>query len=202
VFAAVTADAKLQLWDISVSDIDPVFSLDTNLDVADLQAQEAVPTEAAAGGSTRKGGATGNGTRREYGSHRDTQQHDNDRETPVTRLLKNLANGSTARRTLTTVTFSANSPVAVVGDSTGVVTVYRVNDPLTITEAGNPAMQTTKLKEAVWRQADPSDAARLQNTSASAATEAAAANSSTEKGGQHPSKQASTDSSTAEDAPQ
>ncbi|CAE7591759.1 Dnai4, partial [Symbiodinium microadriaticum] len=156
VFAAVTADAKLQLWDISVSDIDPVISLDTNLDVADLLASEAATEAASAAGATmgvmRKGAATAStapGTRRDYGSHRDAQREDSEKDTPVTRLLKNLANGNgnAARRTLTTVTFSANSPVAVVGDSTGVVTVYRVNDPQTITEEGNPAGQILKLKE-------------------------------------------------------
>ena len=169
VFAAVTADSRLQIWDISVSDIDPVISLDTNLDVEDASAVEAIAadTAVAGGASSRKSGAAAQGSRREYGSHRDANRED-DKETPVTRLLKNLANGSTTRRTLTAVTFSENSPVAVVGDSTGVVTVYRVNDPLTITEEGNPAAQTAKLKEAVWRQADPSDAAKLQHSNASA----------------------------------
>lgn len=188
-----------------MSDIDPVFSLDTNLDMADIRVQEASTTEAsgtAAGSSSRKGALSGQGARREYGTHRDTQQQDNDRETPVTRLLKNLANGSTARRTLTTVTFSANSPVVVVGDSTGVVTVYRVNDPITITEAGNPTAQTTKLKEAVWRQADPSDVTRLQNSTASATTDVTTSASGNDKGqSQHPTKQTSGDSS-GDDIPQ
>ena len=159
-----------------MSDIDPVICLDTNPDVADLNSPavsaEAVSAPGVSG--SRRGGAApslAGAVRREYGGHRDAQREDTDKETPVTRLLKNLANGNASRRTLTTVTFSANSPVVVVGDSNGVVTVYRVNDPLTITEEGNPAAQILKLKEAVWRQADPSDVAKLQQSTAIAATE-------------------------------
>jgi hypothetical protein len=74
-----------------------------------------------------------------------------------------LSQQNPPRRTLTAVTFSENSPVAVVGDSRGVLTVYRVNEPVIISDISNPAAQTNKLKEAVWRQADPSDVAKLQS---------------------------------------
>eukprot|EP00602_Paraphysomonas_sp_CaronLab_P000924 CAMPEP_0185032610 /NCGR_PEP_ID=MMETSP1103-20130426/20814_1 /TAXON_ID=36769 /ORGANISM="Paraphysomonas bandaiensis, Strain Caron Lab Isolate" /LENGTH=917 /DNA_ID=CAMNT_0027568567 /DNA_START=408 /DNA_END=3161 /DNA_ORIENTATION=- len=172
VFAAVTADAKFQIWDISVSDIDPVISLDTNADVdAGGDTAENHKSATSAGSShagltsSRKGtGAATQNSRRDYGN-RGEAQRDDDKETPVTRLLKNLASGASSRRTLTTVTFSENSPVAVVGDSKGVITVYRVNEPNIMTDISNPVAQTMKLKEAVWRQIDPSDAAKLQNNS-------------------------------------
>ena len=182
-----------------MSDIDPVISWDTNPDVADLNSSEHSNDATSATGisGVRKGAAApsmAGGVRREYGGHRDAQREDTDKETPVTRLLKNLANGTSSRRTLTTVTFSANSPVVVVGDSNGVVTVYRVNDPLTITEEGNPAAQTFKLKEAVWRQADPSDVAKLQHSTTSTATEGS--------GGHALAKQASADIDIRDDVPQ
>lgn len=162
VFAAVTADAKFQIWDISVSEIDPIISLDTNLDheLTEVERTTATPSIA----HTAKKAATPSQTRREFGVRGDPSNRDeNDKETPVTRLLKHLSQRTPARRTLTAVTFSENSPVAVVGDSKGILTVYRVNEPVIVSDISNPAAQTMKLKEAVWRQADPSDVAKLQS---------------------------------------
>ena len=162
VFAAVTADAKFQIWDISVSEIDPIISLDTNLDheLTEVERTTATPSIA----QTAKKAATPSQTRREFGVRGDPSNRDeNDKETPVTRLLKHLSQRTPARRTLTAVTFSENSPVAVVGDSKGILTVYRVNEPVIVSDISNPAAQTMKLKEAVWRQADPSDVAKLQS---------------------------------------
>ena len=76
--------------------------------------------------------------------------------------MKHLGQKNPSRRTLTTVTFSENSPVAVVGDSKGIITVYRVNEPIIILDTSNPSLQSLKLKEAVWREADPADVAKLQ----------------------------------------
>jgi hypothetical protein len=156
----VTADAKFQIWDISVSEIDPIISLDTNAD-QDMTEERTTATPNSA--QTSKKTATPSQTRREFGARGDPSRDENDKETPVTRLLKHLSQRTPTRRTLTAVTFSENSPVAVVGDSKGVLTVYRVNEPVIISDISNPAAQTMKLKEAVWRQADPSDVAKLQS---------------------------------------
>ncbi len=73
--------------------------------------------------------------------------------TPVARLLKNLA-VEPKKRILTTVLFGENNPVLAVGDNRGNVSVYRVFEPITITNLG-PLQQFLKLKEAVIRQTDP-----------------------------------------------
>lgn len=81
--------------------------------------------------------------------------------TPVTRLMKNLAL-EPKKRILTTVLFGENNPILAVGDNRGNVTVYRVFDPVTITNLG-PLQQFTKLKEAVVRQTDPQYTALLES---------------------------------------
>jgi hypothetical protein len=172
----VTADAKFQIWDISVSEIDPIISLDTNSD-QDVLEERTTATPSTTQAS--KKAATPSHTRREFGARGDPSR-DDDKETPVTRLLKHLSQRSPTRRTLTAVTFSENSPVAVVGDSKGVLTVYRVNEPVIISDISNPAAQTMKLKEAVWRQADPNDVAKLQ--AAPGGSKSESANNGGEKG--------------------
>lgn len=170
VFAAVTADAKFQIWDISISEIDPIISLDTNLDIDPTKegVEEKIastPNQVGQITTASRKSTAASQNRKEYGIRNDSNnREDNDKETPVTRLLKSLGQKNPLRRTLTTVTFSENSPVAVVGDSKGVITVYRVNEPIIITDTSNPTVQTMKLKEAVWREADPADVAKLQTT--------------------------------------
>lgn len=139
--------------------------MDTNLDQETLKdvGEEKVSNSNPAGSTSRKGTAPSQ-TRRDFGMRNDLNRDDNDKDAPVARLLKHLSQQNPSRRTLTAVTFSENSPVAVVGDNKGILTVYRVNEPVIISDISNPAAQTTKLKEAVWRQADPADVVKLQST--------------------------------------
>ena len=48
VFAAITSDAKLQIWDLSVSILDPVESYDTSVDDVTAAAKEPAADAAAA----------------------------------------------------------------------------------------------------------------------------------------------------------
>ena len=75
------------------------------------------------------------------------------KENPVSRLLRNLTTTAPARisnRVLTCVIFGEHTPVLVVGDAKGCVTVYRVLEPNTILHQGlkiiifiiNPAILT------------------------------------------------------------
>ena len=166
VFGAVTADAKLQIWDISVSDIDPVINIDTNKDLEDKEVE--VPDPSAVG----PGPGTGSGTRntltantRQTYSRAERQGDEGEPSSAVARLLKNLKNGASARRTLTSILFSEESPVMVVGDSKGSVTVYRIRDDIIIAPSSETAEQKNRLQQAVWRQTDPAEAAKLQSSS-------------------------------------
>ena len=100
-----------------------------------------------------------------------------DNSNPVQKLLKSLANAELANsinssntplppalaaaaagghsRVLTSVLFGEKNPIIVVGDNRGVVNIYRVFDPITITNMG-PLQQFMKLKETIIRQTDPS----------------------------------------------
>ena len=127
VFAAVAADAKIQLWDLSYSCIDPVTIIDTNADPIHTRASAAAPK---------------------------------DDDTPVSKLLKNLQQMQQTNRSLTTVIFSEHSPIIIVGDSRGVVTLYRVLKPIAVTNETKAEM-SSKLKQAIFRQADPVTAAKL-----------------------------------------
>jgi hypothetical protein len=90
-----------------------------------------------------------------------TDRNSNANVNPVVKLMKNLAI-EPKKRILTTVLFGEHNPILVVGDNRGNVTVYRVFDPVTITNLG-PLQQFLKLKEAVVRQTDPQHSAVLEN---------------------------------------
>jgi dynein intermediate chain 4, axonemal len=170
IFGAVTADAKLQIWDIAVSDIDPVISLDTN---ADLEEEEAEVTDTSGANGSGPGTSSGNrksstanSTRQSYSRNdRTGDEGGNDNSTPVARLLKNLKSSAANKRTLTSLLFSENSPVMVVGDSKGSVTVYRVRDDVITPPASESSQQKDRLQQAVWRQTDPAEATKLQASS-------------------------------------
>ena len=144
--------------------------MDTNLDVDDT-ATTAAPSPTAtshydASLSSRKGTALPH--RRDAKPDKD----ENDRESSVNKLLKSLASGQN-RRMLTSVLFAETSPVVVVGDSTGVVTVYRVNEPVIMRDVSHPADLTERLQDAVWRQADPAEVTKIQNSATQAQNKAA-----------------------------
>lgn len=169
VFATVSADARLQIWDLAVSCIDPVISLD----VADAEDVEEVvikpeeiggypnsPPPTAPGTAPGTGGAPGNGSAT---GNMAVKPEDT---APVARLLKALSVPA-KRRCLTSVLFGSATPVVVVGDDRGAVHVYRVFDPLLITLLG-PVQQHDKLKTAVIKQTDPAHAALLEADGGSA----------------------------------
>ena len=70
---------------------------------------------------------------------------------------------------MTCVKFSEHAPVIVVGDSKGVVTVYRVLSPPLITHMG-PLQQFERLKSAVMSSCDPVTLQRLKEGDSSQAT--------------------------------
>lgn len=163
-FACATIDAKVQIWDLSVSSIDPVVTIDTCAEEDRLrrQQEEAEAEEAARASSpgglspptspspgTRYFDRTGDGSLRDEDSGLSA----------VNRLLKKLAVDG-KKKTLTSLQFGDKTPTIVVGDSRGAVTVYRIFDPVTITHMG-PLQQTMKLKSAIMRLTDPTNAAML-----------------------------------------
>lgn len=181
VFAAVTVDAKLQIWDLSVSAIDPVVTIDVG-------AEDRVNTPAAGSGGGQlgeeddllgdnfDGGPALNAATLNMGAGSppmsaaaaaarflDPQglNNNNAHLPPMQRLLKSLAT-EPRKRLLTTVLFGEKNPIVAVGDSRGNVNVYRVFDPLTITHLG-PLQQFQKLKAAIVRQTDPAVAGVLQS---------------------------------------
>lgn len=175
VFASVTETGQLQIWDLSVSSIDPVVNYDTSLDIVD--ATEETPEEGEVTVAVEVDGfAAMQAARKEFGLKQD---NDASKESPVARLLKNLSNakqgiippssGDAKKkderekkkvRCLTTVLFSERSPTVVVGDVNGAVTLYRVIDPVTVLLEG-PLQQVQRLKTSILSQADPEDVARL-----------------------------------------
>lgn len=170
VLAAVTNDAKLQIWDLDVSAIDPVINFDTNLDAEPDSADFGHTTSSKPGSpSTKPGspemlfGSTGllhkKSTNTTLGQSRRDDRDASEKETPVTKLLQSLAQSGN-RRSLTCVLFGERSPIVVVGDNRGVVTVYRVMHPVLFTHQG-PVQQMDRLREAILRQSDPMDAAKL-----------------------------------------
>jgi WD40 repeat protein len=174
VFACVTVDAKLQVWDLSVSSIDPVVTVDCAADddgdsVGDAEGSldgdglgdDDDDTEHDAPNPPMTAGGTGplrtferldlNG-----GAGKDADEV----MSPVSKLLKNLATDS-RKKVLTSLQFGVKTPTIVVGDSQGTVSVYRVFDPVTITHLG-PLQQANKLNKAVIQQTDPENVSLLQ----------------------------------------
>lgn len=166
-FAAVTSDARLQLWDIAQSAIDPVVSLNTNMDyaespagaiersnaelvkevqvaIASLKASNNNPLRKVAAMKNRNGVAARAGDDDKEGG--ETSNGSN----AVAKLLKNL-NSGLGKRALTSVLFGIKSPVVAVGDNRGTVIVYRILDPVTVTHE-SPAIQMAKLQRTLARQ--------------------------------------------------
>ena len=166
VFAAVTADGKIQLWDLSASCIDPISILDTNADPALWAAGGVLGVETAKKVENEDeddlpGTPSPIPTALSYrGRAVDQSAAAKEEETPVNKLLKNLQQLQANKRSLTTVLFSDHSPILIVGDSRGVVTLYRILKPNAVgTET--KAEKTMKLRQAILRQADPVTTAKL-----------------------------------------
>jgi len=176
VFATVTVDAKLQIWDLSVSSIDPVVTVDVG---AEDMIKEKSGSAGKDGGFGEDGeidpalledggSITGNNANHPssppLNASRFSDRYGRNEEehlSPMQKLIKSLS-VEPKKRILTRVLFGEKNPIVAVGDNHGNVTVYRVFDPLTITHLG-PLQQFQKLKAAVLRQTDPAMAATLQN---------------------------------------
>ena len=85
-----------------------------------------------------------------------------DEAPPVTGADDSDAPAVPKRRVLTCVQFSETAPAIVVGDSKGCVTVYRVIQPVVITQLG-PKQQEEKLETAVMTL-DPAAADQLKSS--------------------------------------
>lgn len=167
VFACATIDAKVQIWDLSVSSIEPVVTIDTAADddkerglgegddgedAKRLGSPHSPPGSPLLGGTSRFFDRTG-------GDNGFVKDEDSGLSA-VNKLLKKLS-ADTKKKTLTSIQFGDKTPTIVVGDNRGTVTVYRIFDPVTITHQG-PLQQTMKLKAAIKRLTDPSNAAMLE----------------------------------------
>ena len=172
IFAAVT-DAKLQVWDLSISSIDPVVNLDTSLPTEDpsasLAEKDAIRAELKSAQTDSRPG-TSNGIPSMM-FHSSTDDKSDKKDSAVSKLLKNLLTPST-KKTLTCVKFGERSPTLVVGDSTGIVTVYRLTRPVSVTLDG-PLQQLDKLKKSIFLHTDPERASKLQDTLNRASSSAA-----------------------------
>lgn len=164
----MTVDAKLQIWDLSVSSIDPVVTVDVGLeDKQEIEAFELAKQQAAANENELSHGnlPASPAIPSRYGDRYDTQKDSDHNLSPMNKLLKNLTlQGSEQgprKRVLTTVLFGEKNPIIAVGDDQGNVSIFRVFDPITITHLG-PLQQYLKLKETVIRQTDPSHTLVLQ----------------------------------------
>ena len=163
----MTSDSKLQLWDIAVSDIDPVVSIDTNLDYAEspgglleksrlgaIEAAVAAAASAAAVGTApgqRKITAGGNLRNHRTNLRGGDEEKDGSgaESSAVAKLMKNLT--GPGKRILTSVLFGLKSPVVAVGDNRGTVIVYRILNPVTVSHEP-AAVQTMNLQTALARQ--------------------------------------------------
>ena len=165
VFAFVTVDANVQIWDLSVTSLDPIVTIDAGAE--DDRVEESAP-----GTANPDGKSPLDSTHHDFGAPAspavgasrfldrfDAMNNKEEQLAPMAKLLKNLA-VEPKRRVLTTVLFGEKNPILVVGDNKGNVTVYRVFDPITINHLG-PLQQYKKLKESVVRQTDPGHAAML-----------------------------------------
>lgn len=158
----MTVDAKLQIWDLSVSSLDPVVTLDIGAEDKEDEESADKDKDAKENSSPLDLGHTLPSSPALGATRYDRFDHNKEEEklTPMNKLLRNLSN-EPKRRVLTSVLFGEKNPVVVVGDNKGNVNVYRVFDPLTINHLG-PLQQFQKLKEAVLRQTDPAIASSLQ----------------------------------------
>jgi hypothetical protein len=163
----VTVDAKLQIWDLSVSSIDPVVTVDTNHEdhLESLGGDSTAESQEGESGSNLSPPGSPLLMTGRYADRQDHSKEEGLGSAPLQRIIKNLSLG-TKKKVLTSVLFGEKNPSVVVGDNRGTVTVYRIFDPVTITHLG-PLQQYEKLKKAILQQTDPASAANLQAADAS-----------------------------------
>jgi WD40 repeat protein len=190
VFAAVTQSGKLQIWDLSVSCLDPVVAVDTTGDeMIKTKAKKAkkVEDEEIDPETGLPMNPSGAAVLPPQPLRRGDDHKEETKESRIQRLLRNFTEASSSnldqnhcadmdddasdkpavkRRVLTCVQFSETAPAIVVGDSKGCVTVYRVIEPVVVTHMG-PRQQEEKLKAAVI-SLDPAAADLLKATESKA----------------------------------
>lgn len=185
-FANITVDAKLQIWDLSVSSIDPVVVVDTNKEDEAAAALEALKAEEQVKEEKRRDGdddddedededflmrppnsssSSNIPTRYSDRFEKETVKEQEVITSPLLKIMKNLSMTDSKKKVLTTVLFGQRNPSVVVGDDRGTVTVYRVFDPVTITHLG-PLQQYEKIKKAIFQHTDPASAVALENADA------------------------------------
>lgn len=186
-FANITVDAKLQIWDLSVSSIDPVVVVDTNKEDEAAAALEALKAEEQVKEEKRRDGdddddedededflmrppnsnssSSNIPTRYSDRFEKETVKEQEVITSPLLKIMKNLSMTDSKKKVLTTVLFGQRNPSVVVGDDRGTVTVYRVFDPVTITHLG-PLQQYEKIKKAIFQHTDPASAVSLENADA------------------------------------
>lgn len=160
IFASVTADAKLQIWDLGVSAIDPVTVVDTSPDDVILKELPKPPTNSDLDSIQNMGEnassippTPSHVNPSKLSNRRGGGDQEEAKESTVSLLLKKLSAPS-EKRVLTTLLFGEKSPIIVVGDNRGAVTVYRVLQPVTILNNG-PQQERQRLRAAVIGQSDP-----------------------------------------------
>jgi len=170
VFADITVDAKLQIWDLSVSSIDPVVVVDTHKE-DEAAAQEAAMKADEQVKEDKKRDDDDDFLIRppsipsRYSDRFEKEVVKEEAITsPLLKIMKNLSTDS-KKKVLTTVLFGQKNPSVVVGDNRGTVTVYRIFDPVTITHLG-PLQQYEKIKKAIFQHTDPASAISLENADA------------------------------------
>ena len=190
VFASVSQSGMLHIWDLSVSCLDPVVNVDTTGDevtkTKKVKKKEKVLEEEIDPETGLPVVHAGLPLLppQPFG----LEEKEEIKETRIQRLLRNLTEASNGksndepagnaftaedggdnsvlpkRRVLTCVQFSETAPAIVVGDSKGCVTVYRVVEPVVVTQLG-PMQQEEKLKAAVFNL-DPAAADQLRSSEA------------------------------------
>jgi WD40 repeat protein len=154
VFASVTGDARLMLWDLSQSVIDPVI-------IKEWEGEEQDDTGASA--TSMPGGATGgaetstredpaaanNNANNASNSNNNNYHHGAPPGGPETNL-ESPAPPAKARPEYTSVSFYHETPVVAVGDSHGMVTVYRMVDLVNCSDQLSREDQEKKLTAAMY----------------------------------------------------
>jgi len=152
VFGSVTGDGRIEIWDLSVSTLDPVITHFPEPDAPEPEPEDEQPAadvenpaiDADLDDDDEDGmGATGVGS---------------DAGTGDEELLGDTADPKDAlptHKTLSTILFSRNAPVLVVGDDMGSVDVYRIHGVGSIDDAAaagslSADVQEKNLKESMY----------------------------------------------------
>jgi len=152
VFGSVTADGRIELWDLHVSPLDPVVRYFPEPDEEELASKESSPEE---GTSKDKGGEKSKDI---IGDGVDTQDLDNNEIGADEKDGSQGENGDSGsegggvakKKRLTSILFSRVAPVVVTGDDLGSVDVYRVYGIGEGTQSFSKLQNIERLKAAMY----------------------------------------------------